>query len=130
MADGVDWPVEFIPDEADVYMRAHRTFFRGTMLLPGVFRSHGGGMSADWEKYSTPEETRQRANQPSENAVMCLPVAGIRDIQDLDVEHTPDRTPESPNRAHSDVLGMPDPGEDLTEVRASLLDIATMLIGL
>ena len=98
-------------------------------MQPGVFRSHDGGMSVDWEKYSSPEETRQRSQIPQDNAVICLPVAKIRNISNLDVEHTPDHTPESMNRAHSDVVGFPE-GEDLTEVRTLLLAASSLVIRL
>ena len=131
MPHGLRWEAEYIPDESGTYMRAHSTFFRDQILLPGVFNKRGGGMSVDWEKYSTPEETRQRANgDPLANAVIRLPAVGIRDINDLDVTHTPDHTPGSPNRAHSDVVGIPEGGVELTEIRASLLDIAKIVIGL
>lgn len=130
--DDIDWPVEHIPDEADVYLRAHRKHLRDRTLLPGVFQEHDGGMSVDWEKYSTPEETRQRARKPMDNAVVSLPVGGIRDIkirdtQILEVTHEPDT--ESPNQAHSEVFGLPE-GEDLTEVRMLLLDISTVVLHL
>lgn len=125
MPDGVNWQVEHIPDDADVFMRAHRMFFRNRVLQPGVFRPHGGGMSVDWKEYCSPEDTRQRAAGPQDNAVICLPVGGIRDISNLDVNHTP----ESMNRAHSDVVGFPE-GEDLTEVRALLLDASTVVVSL
>src|SRR5688572_30467900 len=95
--DEVSWEAETIPDSADTYMRAHRTFFRSGNLQPGVFRVRDGGMSVDWAKYSTPEETLQRCPKPLENAVICLPVADVRDIRNLDVKHTPDRTPGSEN---------------------------------
>jgi hypothetical protein len=86
-------------------------------------------MSVDWDKYSTPEETRQRASRnPADNAIIRLPVVGVRDIGGLDVKHTPDHTTGSENRAHSDVIGIPGGGEDLTEVRASLLDISRIAI--
>jgi hypothetical protein len=129
MADSIDWKAEYIPGDADTYMRAHRTYFRGPKLLPGVFKSRDGGMSVDWEKYSTPEETRQRStSNPLDNAIISLPVVGVRGIRNLDVKHTPDH--ESANRAHSDVLGIPDGGEDLTEIRVSLLDISRVVISL
>ena|ERR1700722_3857896 len=129
MADVV-WQVEHIPDESDTYMRAHRMYFRGRTLQPGVFRTHDGGMSVDWDKYSTPEETRQRSKNPLDNAVIRLPVVGIRDIDNLEAKHTPDQTTGYENRAHSDVVGIPDGGEDLTEVRALLLDISKIAIAL
>lgn len=129
MVDGIDWQAEHIPDDADVFMRAHSMFFRRRVLQPGVFRPHGGSMSVDWDKYSSPEETRRRAANPQENAVISLSVDGIRHIGSLDVEHTPDRNPESMNRAHSDVIGIPE-GEDLTEVRTLLLAASNIVIGL
>jgi len=80
----------------------------------------------DWEKYSTAEQTRQRAINPTDNAVIRMAAVGIRDIGNLDVKHRP----QPPNRAHSDVLGIPDGGEDLTEIRAALLDISRVVISL
>jgi hypothetical protein len=130
MADGIVWAAEVIPDQARTYMRAHQKYFRDDALQPGVFKAHDGGMSVDWEKYSTPEESRQRAKEPLRNAVICLIVEGIRDIENLEVQHSPDTTCNPPNRAHSDVLGLPDGGEDLTETRMNLLDISTIVIGL
>jgi hypothetical protein len=130
MPDGVNWPIEHIPDDADVFMRAHSMFFnRRRVLQPGVFRPHYGSMSVDWDKYSSPEDTRQRAANPQKNAVIALPVDGIRHIGNLEVEHTPDLSPESMNRAHSDVVGLPE-GEDLTEVRTLLLAASNIVIGL
>ena len=130
MPDGVRWDSEYIPDESQTYMRAHSQYFRGKLLQPGVFRKRDGGMSVDWDKYSTPEQTRQRCASPPDNAVIRLAVIGVRDIPKLDVEHTPDHTPGLENRAHSDVLGIPDGGEELTEVRASLVDLAKIVIDL
>lgn len=78
MPDGVNWEAEHIPDDADVFMRAHRMFFRKRVLQPGVFWPHGGSMSVDWDKYSSPDDTRQRAQKPQDNAVISLPVGGIR----------------------------------------------------
>jgi|SRR5260221_5182231 len=125
MSDGVSWHVEHVPDDADVFMRAHSAFFRRRVLQPGVFRPHNGSMSVDWDKYSSPEATRQRAVNPKDNAVISLPVIGIRSIGNLRVEHAP----EPMNRAHSDVLGLPE-GEDLTEVRILLLVASNIVIGL
>ncbi|HVA18425.1 MAG TPA: hypothetical protein VMV59_12005 [Candidatus Dormibacteraeota bacterium] len=124
MADSVGWPAEVIPDSDFVFMRAHRDHFPGGKLAPGLFRQRGGGMSVDWEKYSTPEETKNRAKQPADNAVVKLSAAGIRAIQPLRVEHTPDY-PE--NRSHSDVFDMPT-DESLVEVRVRLLRITDVVI--
>lgn len=125
MLDGLDWHVEAIPDEADVLMRAHRAFFRGKILQPGVFRLHKDGLSVDWEKYSSPEDTRARGRVPQENAVIRLPVLRIRKISCLDVSHVP----EDVNRAHSHLVGLPS-GEDLTEARALLLAASKVVLAL
>lgn len=131
MPDGVTWQAEDIPDEAHTYMRAHRTYFVRGQLQPGVFKKRDGGMSVDWEKYSTAEQTRQRTKgNPQDNAVLRLIAIGIRDIETLDLKHTPDQTPDAPNRAHSDVIGIPDGGVELVEVRASLLDASKIVIDL
>ena len=124
MADDVNWPVEDIPDDDSVYMRAHRMFFRPT-LQPGVFRSQDGGMSVDWEKYSSPVDTRLRGKKPYDNAVISLPALGIRDINNLALEHTP----EQENRAHSDVFGLVN-SEDLTEARILLLNLSRVVLDL
>jgi hypothetical protein len=124
MADDVRWQIEDIPDQDSVYMRAHRTYFRDGMLQPGVFKMHDGGMSVDWEKYSSAQNTRQRAKDPPANAVISLPVIDIRGIGSLDVRHTP----EPDNRAHSDVIGLPDVREDLTEIRMLLLNVSKVAI--
>jgi hypothetical protein len=63
-------------------------------------------MSVDWEKYSTAEECWQRARKPAENGVLGLVAGGVRAIEGLTVEHSPDR--ENNNRAHSNVWGLPD----------------------
>lgn len=126
MADDVDWQVEHIPDEDSVYMRAHKDFLRNGLLQPGVFREHNGGMSVDWDKYCTPHETRSRAKNPSVNAVIEMDVGKIRRIQALDVIHRP--KPE--NRAHSEVIGLPTESENLTETRALLRDVSTIVLSL
>lgn len=70
-------------------------------MAPGCFRDQGGGMSTDWERYSTPEQTQGRATTPADNGIISLSVGGIRKIPNLTVEHTP----EDDNRAHTDVFG-------------------------
>jgi len=126
MVDAVDWPVEDIPDDNHVLMRAHRVFFREDVLLPSVFRPHGDSMSVDWTRYSTPQDTRNRAPIPDQNAVIRLPVIGIRKTPPLDVRHTP----EPENRAHSEVLGLPTEREDLTEIRILLLGFSETVLAL
>ena len=119
------WPIENIPGADSVFMRAHESYFRDGDLQPGVFTSkEGPGMSVDWDKYSSKEQTRQRARKPEKNAVIRLSVDGIRKIDQLDVAHRP----EPDNRAHSEVDLPTD--ESLTEIRFKLNRLAKTVIPL
>ena len=127
MADELGWPVEQIPDADSVFMRAHRDYFRDGELQPGLFQPHGQGMSVNWDRYASAEETKQQARKdPDHNAVISMPVIHIRQIDDLRVEHTPEPT----NRAHTDVFGLPQKGEHLAEVRVLLRRISKIEIPL
>ena len=86
MADSIAWPIEVIPSADSVHMRAHESYYRDGELMPGVFTAKNGGMSVDWGKYASPEDTRLRAKKPAKNAVLSLSVASIRDVDDLDVK--------------------------------------------
>lgn len=125
MADELGFPVEEIPDVDSVFMRAHKDYIRDGDLVPGVFRAQGGGMSVNWNKYASKEETKQQSKNPANNAVMSLPVGGIRKIQDLDVKHTPKPS----NRAHSEI-NLPENREQLTEVRVLLHRLAEIVVPL
>jgi hypothetical protein len=108
------WDIETIPDGDFVFMRAHKSFIKDGELIPGVFQNRGEGMSTDWEKYSTAEQTRNRTlrSPPGDNGVIKLSVAGIRNIEKLSVVHEP--LPD--NRAHTEVFG-----EKTTKARMLLL---------
>lgn len=124
--DGVAlvWESESIPDDAVLYMRAHRQYFRGGTLQPGVFRDQQGAMSTEWQKYcGTPQEARSRAKEPKDNAVISLIVGDVRGIQGLAVVHTPN--PERLNRAHVDVVGA-----KTDRVRSELLMICDVVLPL
>jgi hypothetical protein len=118
---------EEIPNSDSVFMRAHRSYFRDGKLEHGVFKAKDGpGMSVDWEKYSSAEDTRQRARNPRDNAVLALSASGIRSIEGLDVRHVP----EPQNRSHSEV-NLPDKDtkrEELIKVRFFLHRIAEIII--
>lgn len=109
------WPKEEIPDEASLFMRLHRCFILQNDVGPNAFREHGGGMSVDWNKYSTALETRNRGRgSPLDNGVISMIAGAVRAIEGLVVEHAPiqenlldeigDAIPS--NRAHSEVLGI------------------------
>jgi hypothetical protein len=109
-ASVITWPKEAIPDEDHLFMRVHYKWTDGGIPIPGAFRDHNGGMSTDWEKYSTPQNTQQRGRKPDENGVIKMRVQKIRAIANQSVHHTPvQNTPPKPdNRAHTDVVGEKD----------------------
>jgi hypothetical protein len=115
------WEVEYIPDDDLLYRRVHRKLL--SVLggaRAGAFTDHKGGMSTDWSKYSTPEDTRHRLSgqPPDEFAVAVLPVGEVRRLGLL-VEHDP--LPE--NRAHTNVIGDKD-----AEVRLKLTRICRIVL--
>ena len=64
------WESEDIPDGDLLYMRLHRMYINNDgSVQVGAFRDHEGGMSTDWSKYSSPEQTQSRAKKPLENAI-------------------------------------------------------------
>lgn len=114
MAEGPSeeqWVPEDILDTSFLFMMVHRQNydFQKDEPFPGAFRDQGDAMSTDWDKYSTAEQTRNRAERslPEENAVIALRVEAVRRIWDgrvlLSVDHTPDIVRH--NRAHTDVRG-------------------------
>ena len=132
MADAtLAWLVEEIPDGDSVFMRAHRNHISNGELGNGVFPRRPDGLSADWGRYSTAEETRARATSaPNDNAVISLLVGCIRQIQPLIVSHAPILAPpEERYRAHSLIKNLPQ-APDLTEVRFKLRKCAQMAIPL
>ncbi len=103
-------------------MGVHRTWLKPDgEVWPGVFKNHGDGMSTDWSRYSTPEQTRDRRRKPQENLVVQMEVGNVRSIPGQSVEHTP--LPE--NRAHTDVCG-----EKNEEARLLLRRSATIVVAL
>jgi hypothetical protein len=101
-AVGPFWEKEDIPNSSMLYMRVHRHNLGDDGIpIPGAFRDHGGGMSTDWDKYSTPQDTLNRAREPKNNAIIEMNVGDIRSIPNQTVQHCP--CPE--NRAHTNVIG-------------------------
>jgi hypothetical protein len=103
-----NWPIEVIPNDDRLFLRVHIALLPSKVLHPGIFREQGEGMSTDWEKYSTAEEARRRARDPSKNGIVALVAGVVRSIDDLEVRHAPDYARR--NRAHSLVLGIDSPG--------------------
>ncbi len=104
VADAIEpsWEKEEIPNSSMLYMRVHwRDLGEDDTPNVGAFRDHGGSMSTDWDKYSTPQETLNRARVPRRNAVIEMNVEDVRSIPHQIVKHCP--MPE--NRAHTGVIG-------------------------
>lgn len=77
-------------------------FFRDPKPDP-AFPDREPSMSCDWNKYSTPEETRGRDKKaPTEYGVIQLIVENVRKVPLQRVEHTPIHPT---NQAHSDIFG-------------------------
>ena len=128
LADQLDgpWSAEEIPNNDLLYMRVHRNMVEHDLPVIGVFRNRPDpaqselppGMSTDWNRYSTPQQTRERArsSRPEDNGVISLNVGHVRGIYGQQVDHTPRyrvlENPEDPNnRAHTDVSGRKSPKE-------------------
>ncbi len=123
MADQITsaWQKEHISDEDFLYRRVHRKLLNSSGgVRAGAFTDHKGAMSTDWNRYSSPEETRNRISglSPEEFAVVALPVSEVRNLGQI-VEHDP--LPD--NRAHSNVIGEKD-----AEVRLKLTRICKIVI--
>ena len=106
-----------------LYRRVHRKLINSAGgIRAGAFTDYQGGMSTDWDKHSTPQETRYRevGLSPDEFAVVSLPVAEMRDLGQI-VEHDP--LPE--NRAHTNVVG-----DKRTEVRLNLARMCQVVIAI
>jgi hypothetical protein len=85
-------------------MRIHKNHVDGDRIILLAFKKHGVGMSTEWEKYSTAEETRERAREfgkdPGAYGVVAFVTGEVRAIPGHSVVHSPTR-----NRAHTDVIG-------------------------
>lgn len=138
--------VEQIPDKDDVFYRIHRSQVSieldgGIELFPHAFREReddngqNKSMSTDWEKYSTPQISRNRARTPKDNLIVSLNVGFLRSLTLL-VEHSPVEEKkennvviEHANQAHTDVKSG-DKKIKSNEIRLKLLDEAVIEIEL
>lgn len=119
------YDIEEIPDEDKLFYRIHKDFYRRGNLIPGAFREIRDGMSADWERYSTPTTSICRAKRPIDNGIVSLLVKNIRDMN-LEVIHKPSEK----NRAHSIVKGKTKKIQDDPEVRLKLRKISVWEINI
>lgn len=102
-----DLTIEIIPDQDIVFRRVHRNHVDGdNMVMPVAFPTEEDGLSVNWSKYSTPENTKNESvsfgKDPSNYGVISLPVITVREIP-LRVIHSP----RPHNLAHSSILDIP-----------------------
>jgi hypothetical protein len=104
------WEREDIAKEDILYLRVHKMRRQHGIIGPSAFEAKGApgekgrDLSTDWCKHATPEETRGRAKEPSDNLVVALTVADVESIDRLVVNHSPDMA--RGNRAHAEILGV------------------------
>jgi len=131
------WEPEEIPDKALLYCYVFKRNINSETNNPleKTFKNTpfktGTDLSSDWNKYSSPEETRQRLakqqkqkggfKNPDDYFVVQLSVQKIRtEIPSQTIKHDPIQNdlvlPD--NRAHTKIIGEKDP-----EVRLKFVDI-------
>lgn len=122
----MNWPVEHIPDECELFRRVHGNDHSSDgKMLPKIFRQYE--MSCDWSKYRTAQETQAGGEQPAKRyAVVKFPVGDVRAIPGQVVKHAPDIV--TGNQAHTHVLGPKDTPE--VRLRFYLLAEANVVIPL
>lgn len=100
-----DWSSQVIPDGEFLFYRVPLKGLKpNNQMHPYVFKENEGAMSSDWERYSTPTITRNRAPKPQNFGVIKLIVDYIRARPGLSVIHSPDR--ELNNYSHTHVHGI------------------------
>jgi len=87
----MNWTVEYIPNSDFLYRRVHANILiiaqNWDDIPPFAFKDNNG-ISVDWNKYSTPEESRQRAVNPEQIGIIQIKVESARQFQNLSVDHT------------------------------------------
>jgi len=122
------WPIEIIPDSDFLYRRIHSSILISSQnendIPPFAFKDNNG-ISTDWNKYSTPEESQYRASEPEKNGIIQIKVALIRLYKNLTIVHAPLPS----NRAHSLINGLKSyKKEDQTDIRKRLARSAEWII--
>jgi hypothetical protein len=124
----MNWTVEYIPNSDFLYRRVHANILiiaqNWDDITPFAFKDNNG-ISVDWNKHSTPEESRQRAVNPEQIGIIQIKVESARQFQNLSVDHTPLPS----NRAHANINGLKTyKKEDQTDIRKRLARLATWII--
>ncbi len=136
--ENLPWEPESIPDASQVFrlIPAHMVKKGSRIPSESMFVPDADGLSVDWDKYSTPEESLVRTGltfrfqseefkDPARFLVFQLHVEQVRKLEGiLAVNHTPVFHGNPPpagrpnNRSHSSIIGSDE------EVRLKLRDVA------
>lgn len=103
------WAIEEIPDPDSLFYRVSIRWLRKDLkVAPGLFSENKGSISSDWEKYSSPTDTRARQGRPEQYAVIRMVAGRVREIKELTIKHSPvHNVPgQVDNRAHTDIFGL------------------------
>ncbi len=109
------WEAEEIPDDDYLYKFIKLMYFRDGEVLPACFTNVGQpddpsyGMSTDWSRYTTLEETRMRPrDKKARYGVARIKAGEVAKVPDQYVRHDPIfvavDSPEN-NRAHTNIKG-------------------------
>lgn len=124
---------ELPPDNAQLYMRVHRTLLNSDGSLSArAFRNQQDpkkpesepGMSTYWNAYAEPAQVLNAARKPQDNVVVEMNVGKVRKIPLQKVVYTPNDQPVIGN-AHTDVYGPKDTKD--TELRKMFLNISSII---
>lgn len=121
--------IEEIPDEDIVYRRIHKNHIdnEDKSILPVTFPTEEDGLSVNWAKYSTPQETKDEAKffskDPNSYGIVSLKVASVRNIP-LRVIHSP----RPHNISHSSILDIPPRKPNDLGIRLKLRNICNWII--
>ncbi len=142
MKKEIKWDKESIPDQANLFCYIHfndinrktnQPYEKAFQNTPHI---DGTDLSADWDKYSTPSETRQRLSlqrnkkgvfkNPDNYFISQLNVQRIRnEVSGQIIEHDPihNHSELPDNRSHSKIIG-----EKNVETRLKFVDLCKWAI--
>lgn len=115
-----NFPTETIPNDARLLRRIPNWHYRNNGIEPAAY-SLKGGMSCDWTKYSTPQQSIDRAKEQARKkgntvefaGVVCF-ICGRLRSGGFDVQHRPREY-----QAHCEVYGEDNPENRIMISRAS-----------
>lgn len=119
-----------IPDGDNVYMRVHHQNIilenNIKVIRPVAFDPRGeGGLSVNWDRFSSPEMTQCGSPKPQANNVISMEVSKIRKLDSaLDVKHIP----LDDNYSHSEIFNIPPRKPNGMKVRIQLMDISRWVL--